>query len=59
MLAVYLSVFGASFLGAVKPIVAGITTLSVMLSGVYLVRRSRTLCCPPSPQPDVLLGKPH
>lgn len=51
MLAVYLSVFGASFLGVVKPIVAGITTLSVVLSGWYLVRRSRRACCPPAASP--------
>lgn len=59
MLAVYLSLFGASFLGAVKPIVAGVTTLSVLLSGVYLVRRSRAHCCAPVSQPDVLLSKPQ
>lgn len=48
MLGVYLSIFGASILGALKPIVAGITTLSVVLSGVYLVRRSRQACCSPA-----------
>lgn len=48
MLAVYLSLFGASFLGAVKPIVAGITTLSVVLGAWYLVRRSQRPCCPPA-----------
>jgi len=47
MLAVYLSLFGTSFLGAVKPIVAGITTLSVVLSSWYLLRRSRRACCSP------------
>lgn len=45
MLAVYISLFGASFLGAVKPIVAGITTLSVVLSGLFLMRRARRECC--------------
>lgn len=49
MLAVYASVFGASLLGAMKPIVAGVTTLSVVLSGVYLIRRSRRPCCEPVP----------
>lgn len=55
MLAVYVSLFGALFLGAVKPLVAGITTLSVLLSGVWVTRRARRPCCPPaapSPQPD-------
>jgi hypothetical protein len=51
MLAVYLSLFGTSFLGAVKPIVAGITTLSVVLSGWYLVRRARRACCSPASIP--------
>lgn len=46
MLVVYLSVFGASILGFLKPIVAAVTTLSVLLSGVYMVRRSRRPCCP-------------
>lgn len=45
MLAVYASLFGASVLGAVKPIVAGITTLSVVLSGLFLMRRARRECC--------------
>jgi hypothetical protein len=49
MLTVYLSLFGASFLGFVKPIVAGITTLSVALSGWVLVRRARRPCCAPVP----------
>ena len=48
MLAVYLSLFGASFLGFVKPIVAGLTTLSVVLSGWALVRRARRPCCAPA-----------
>jgi hypothetical protein len=52
MLAVYLSLFGASFLGAVKPIVASITTLSVALSGLYLVRRARRPCCPEVARPQ-------
>jgi hypothetical protein len=46
MLVVYLSVFGTSILGLLKPIVAAVTTLSVLLSGIYVVRRSRRLCCP-------------
>jgi len=57
MLAVYLSLFGASFLGAVKPIVAGITTLSVVLSTVFLVRRSRMACCTPALQAHNPVGK--
>jgi hypothetical protein len=46
MLAVYLSLFGTSILGILKPIVAGVTTLSVIVSSAYLVRRSRRACCP-------------
>jgi hypothetical protein len=48
MLVVYLSLFGASFLGVIKPIVAGITTLSIALSGLYIIRRSRRACCSPA-----------
>lgn len=45
LLGVYLSLFGASFLGALKPIVAGVTTVSVLASGIYTARRSRRPCC--------------
>ena len=45
MLAVYLSLFGARVLGFLKPLVAVITTLSVVASGVVLARRSRNACC--------------
>jgi hypothetical protein len=48
MLGVYLSLFGTSLLGALKPIVAGVTTLSVVLSGFYIVWRSQRACCPPA-----------
>lgn len=60
MLAVYLSLFGASILGALKPIVAAVTTLSVIVSGVYLVRRSQRACCPPGVacDPDADLPPP-
>ena len=47
MLVVYLSLFGSSFLGAIKPLVAGITTLSIALSSLYIIRRSRHACCSP------------
>lgn len=52
MLVVYLSLFGSRFLGVVKPIVAGITTLSIALGAVYMVRRSRRACCPPGDEGD-------
>jgi hypothetical protein len=58
MLAVYLSLFGASFLGAMKPIVAGITTVSVVLSGAYIVRRSRRECCAPVSETHPVPRKP-
>jgi hypothetical protein len=48
MLVVYLSLFGSAFLGAIKPIIAGITTLSIALSGLYMIRRSRRACCYPA-----------
>ena len=47
MLVVYLSLFGSSFLGALKPIVAAVTTLSIALSSLYIIRRSRRACCSP------------
>ncbi len=46
MLAVYLSLFGSSVLGLLKPLVAVVTTLSVALGAIVLVRRSRRACCP-------------
>ncbi len=45
MLAVYLSLFGASILGLLKPLVALITTLSVAISAAVLLRRSRSGSC--------------
>ena len=45
MLAVYLSLFGSSVLGFLKPLVAAITTASVLASGVVVVRRARRACC--------------
>ena len=45
MLAVYLSVFGASILGLLKPLVALVTTISVAVSAVVILRRSRSSSC--------------
>ena len=45
MLAVYLSLFGSSILGFLKPIVAAITTLSVVVSAVLILRRARASSC--------------
>lgn len=45
MLAVYLSVFGASILGLLKPLVALITTVSVAASAIVVLRRSRASSC--------------
>ena len=45
MLAVYLSLFGSSVLGFLKPLVAVITTLSVAVSAVLIIRRSRASTC--------------
>ena len=46
MLAVYLSLFGATVLGFLKPLVAIVTTLSVAASAIVIVRRARTSSCP-------------
>ena len=45
MLAVYLSLFGASVLGFLKPLVAVVTTISVVVSAILIVRRSRRATC--------------
>ncbi len=45
MLGIYLSLFGAKILGLVKPLMAVITTASVVVSGSMLVRRTRAACC--------------
>lgn len=45
MLAVYLSLFGSSVLGFLKPLVALVTTISVVVSTVLIIRRSRTTEC--------------
>lgn len=55
MLAVYLSLFGASVLGLLKPLVALITTLSVAVGAVVLLRRSRSDSCD-SCEPRTLAG---
>ncbi len=55
MLAVYLSLFGASVLGFLKPLVAIVTTLSVVASAIVIVRRARTstcATCQPAPSGD-------
>ncbi len=45
MLGIYLSVFGAKVLGFLKPLMALITTVSVLVSGIIVVRRSRAAAC--------------
>ena len=44
---VYLSLFGASFLPWAKPLVAGLTTVMIMGSYWWMVRRERQ-CCEPT-----------
>lgn len=44
MLAVYLSFFGSSFLGFTKPLVATITTISVVI-GYFWIRKKSKSCC--------------
>jgi len=51
MLVVYLNLFGASFLPFAKPLIAVLTTLSIVGFSIWLTRRSRTECvgqCGPS-----------
>ena len=61
MLGVYLSVFGAAFLPLMKPIVAGLTTISIAIAWYWMLRprlakADRPACCStacgcdPSPQ---------
>ena len=49
MMGVYLSLFGASFLPVVKPLVAGLTTLMIAGSYWWMVRRTRTDSKPVTP----------
>jgi hypothetical protein len=53
MLAVYLSLFGASFLPFAKPLVAGITSITILAGWFWLNRRSpaRALNTAPSTDP--------
>jgi len=44
MLAVYLSLFGSSFLGFTKIVVAIVTVISVIIGYVWLEKKSRTCC---------------
>ena len=52
MLAVYLSLFGASVLASLKPLVAVVTTLSVIASAIVVVRRAHTSTCPTCQTPS-------
>ena len=44
MLAVYLSLFGSSFLGFTKPLVAVITTISVVIGYFWIEKKSKSCC---------------
>lgn len=62
MLAVYLSLFGSSILGFLKPLVALVTTISVVVSAVVLVRRARQSaceCCAPTASSISPVSDPH
>ncbi len=56
MLAVYLSLFGSSVLGFIKPIVAAVTTLTVVGSAILIARRSRRASCECRTQREALQG---
>lgn len=51
MLAVWLSIFGASFLPFAKPIIAAVTTVTIAAAWVWMVRRNKrcnkdaSVCC--------------
>ena len=45
MLGGYLSLFGASFLPWTKPLVAGVSTLTIGASYLWMLRRERQCCC--------------
>jgi len=45
MLGVYISLFGAGFLPFAKPLVAVITTISIILSWWWMNRRSEQTAC--------------
>jgi hypothetical protein len=40
MLIVYMNLFGAAFLPLAKPLMAGITTVSIILAGIWMYRKS-------------------
>jgi len=44
MLAVYLSLFGSSALGFTKPLIAIITTLSVVIGYLWIEKKSKSCC---------------
>lgn len=44
MLAVYLSLFGSSFVGFTKPLVAIITTVSVVIGYFWIEKRDKSCC---------------
>lgn len=44
MLAVYLSLFGSSFLGLAKPLIAAITTISVVIGYLWIEKKSKSCC---------------
>lgn len=44
MLAVYLGLFGASFLGFTKPLIAGITAISVIFGYLWIEKKCK-ICC--------------
>lgn len=58
MLGIYLSLFGAKILGLVKPLMAVITTASVLVSGILLVRRTRAACCEACARPEGMAATP-
>ena len=44
MLAIYLGLFGSSFLGFTKPLVATITTVSVVIGYLWIEKKSKSCC---------------
>lgn len=52
MLAVYLSLFGSRFLGFTKPLIAIITTISVLI-GYFWIEKKTKSCCEKNDRKDV------
>ena len=58
MLPVYLSLFGAAFLPWAKPLVAGLTTLMIGATWLWLARRTPPIGAPDAVPPSATADTP-